>query len=508
MNLTKLKKMKITSIFILVFGLILVGCNSKPSETKTKNEAGELESVAYTIYSEKTELFVEFKPLVVGKKSNFAAHFTVLGERFLPLTEGKVTVSLLLDDHGIRHHADSASSPGIYRLALIPKKAGKGKLVFDIFAEGLKDQVVIENVVVFSDEASALKSQAETVIADEIVYLKEQAWKVEFANAPVEKLSFSDIIKTSGQLLSAPGDETVITASARGIINFSGNQTVLGASVTPNTRLFTISGGNLAENNLDVSYKEAKANYEKANLDYERSKDLVADKIISNAVFLQVKNNFENSKIVYDALRKNYSTAGQSVRSPMNGFVKNILVKDGQFVEAGASIAVVSKNKKLILQASVSQKYFSKLNSITSANFQPIGTKQVFNTKMLNGKFLSFGKSTSSNSAFLPISFEIDNIGNLISGSSVEVYLKSTPIPNALVIPVTAILEEQGIYYVFVQLAGESFQKREVNIGASDGEFVQIISGVKEGERVVTKGAYQIKLSAASGELPAHGHEH
>jgi multidrug efflux pump subunit AcrA (membrane-fusion protein) len=127
---------------------------------------------------------------------------------------------------------------------------------------------------------------------------------------------------------------------------------------------------------------------------------------------------------------------------------------------------------------------------------------------MLNGKIVSFGKSTNANSPFLPITFEIDNIGNLVSGSVAEVFLKSSAIPNALIIPVSALMEEQGNFYVYVQLGGESFQKREIKIGASDGEYVQVLSGIAEGERVVTKGAYQIKLSSASGELPAHGHEH
>jgi membrane fusion protein, heavy metal efflux system len=61
---------------------------------------------------------------------------------------------------------------------------------------------------------------------------------------------------------------------------------------------------------------------------------------------------------------------------------------------------------------------------------------------------------------------------------------------------------------VYVQTGGESFQKREVKLGAADGINVQLLSGVEEGERVVTKGAYQIKLSQASGTMPAHGHEH
>jgi multidrug efflux pump subunit AcrA (membrane-fusion protein) len=65
-----------------------------------------------------------------------------------------------------------------------------------------------------------------------------------------------------------------------------------------------------------------------------------------------------------------------------------------------------------------------------------------------------------------------------------------------------------GIFYAYVQTEGESFEKRELKLGASDGEMVEVISGIVAGERVVSKGGYQIKLSTASGTLPAHGHEH
>lgn len=506
--------MKIPSILIAVFAMLFVGCTDKEADEHAHEHGADvpiaigIEPLAYTIYSDKTELFVEFKPLVVGSKSNFAAHFTILGEQFLPLKKGKVTVSLIVGESGIRNSADSASSPGIFRLALVPKTAGKGKLVFDIETESYTDQIVIENITVYADEHSALDNQKEKGISDEIVYLKEQAWKVEFANVPVVKTAFSDILKTSGQILPAPGDEKVVTAGASGIVNFTGNKSIIGSEVSQNTNLFTISGENLAENNLDANYKEAKANYDKTKADFERAKELVKDKIISEAAFLQAKNAFDNAQTAFNAIARNYSASGQSIRSPMQGFVKNILVNEGQFVEAGTPLAVISKNKKLILQANVSQKYFSKLPTITSANFKPIGAEQIYDTKKLNGKIISYGRSATSNSAFLPVTFEIDNIGNLISGSAAEVYLKSTPIPNALIIPASALMEEQGNFYVFVQLGGESFQKREIKIGANNGENVQVLSGVIEGERVVTKGAYQIKLSSASGELPAHGHEH
>lgn len=69
-------------------------------------------------------------------------------------------------------------------------------------------------------------------------------------------------------------------------------------------------------------------------------------------------------------------------------------------------------------------------------------------------------------------------------------------------------VEEQGLYFVYLQLDEEGYKKQEVTLGASNGKKVQILTGLKAGDRVVTKGAYQVKLASASNAIPAHSHEH
>ncbi|HEU0137944.1 MAG TPA: efflux RND transporter periplasmic adaptor subunit, partial [Flavobacterium sp.] len=271
--------------------------------------------------------------------------------------------------------------------------------------------------------------------------------------------------------------------------------------------LFTIAGGNMTERNVNSSFNEANANYSKAKLDYARAQELVKDQIISRREFEEVQRNYKIAQSQYNTIARNYSSKGLNITAPMTGFIKSISVAEGQFVEAGTPLATISKNGKLVLQANVSQNNLNKVSAITEANFKA-NTGQVFSTRALSGRIVSYGKSAVAGSPFIPITFEIDNPGNIIPGSVVEVYLKSAPILNAMVIPVSSLLEEQGTFYVYVQTGGESFQKREVKIGANDGRDVQILSGINDGERVVSKGAFQIKLSAASGTLPAHGHEH
>ena len=496
-------------IFILFFGIsaIFSGCQSKNSSEKAE-ESKDLHPLAFTLYSDKTELFVEFKPLVVGEQSKFAAHFTKLGETFTPLTEGTVTVSLVVGKKGIRNTIQAPSSPGIFRLALQPANAGKGQLIFDITTKDYTDRIVINGITVYPDKKTALANEKEEPVSGEISYLKEQAWKVEFANAPVKRDVFYQTIKASGQLTGAPGDEITLVANAPGVVRFASRENSPGIPVKSGQTLFTITGGGTTHNNIDVAIRNARAELAKARDDYNRAQELIKDKLITRSEFTEARLRYQTAQTQLNSLSHNYSAGGRGISSPIAGFIKSIMVTEGAFVELGQPLAVVGKNQKLLLKVDVGQQYYSQLSQVKEANFKTATTgSQLFNTSRLGGKLLSVGQSTAS-SPFIPVTFQISNPGNLVSGAIAEVFLRSALLGDAIAIPVSSLIEEQGNFYVYVQTAGESFQKRQITTGASDGLRVQVLSGLNEGERVVTKGANQIKLATMSGAAPAHGHEH
>lgn len=493
-------------LIICVLAINIIAC--KQDSTKSVDQEESLEPLSYTLYTAKSELFVEFKPLVEGQTSRFAAHLTQLGEIFLPYTEGTVTVSLIISDKGIRNTATSPSSPGIFRLALQPEQNGIGRLLFDIQTKTFTDQFIIDSIPVFIDEKSAVEAQMPPQPDGEISYLKEQAWKVEFANVPLQKVEMTEVIKATGEIESMPGDEITLAAKSNGVVKFIGNNHIIGATVRTGQSLFSITGGEIAFENVDAAKRTAGAELTTARLEFERASALIKDQLITQGEFQNAKLRFEQAQISLQNLERNYSPVGRSLSSPINGFIKSILVSEGQIVTAGQPLATVTKNNQLILRAEVSLKDAGKINTIHEANFTIIQNKQVYNTKELHGKLIAVGKSTSANSPFIPVYFQIDGKPGLLPGSYAEVYLKTSTIQNALAIPLSALIEEQGFFYAYVQTSGEGFQKRELKLGAHDGQQVQVLSGVTEGERVVTKGSYQIKLSQASGALPAHGHEH
>jgi hypothetical protein len=178
-------------------------------------------------------------------------------------------------------------------------------------------------------------------------------------------------------------------------------------------------------------------------------------------------------------------------------------------VETGQPIAVIAQNKTLLLRAEVQQKYARHLMSIASANIKTAEEDKTYSLEELNGKVLSVGRATTADNFLIPVTLQINNVGNFIPGSIVEIYLITVSDAQALTIPISAVLEEQGNFFVYVQVTPELFEKREIKTGATDGISTEVISGLADDERIVLKGAVLIKLSQATGALDAHsGHVH
>ena len=109
----------------------------------------------------------------------------------------------------------------------------------------------------------------------------------------------------------------------------------------------------------------------------------------------------------------------------------------------------------------------------------------------------------------LPIQFEVENPGGrLLVGQTGTAVLFQRDRVRMPAVPKAAVLFEAGRPYVFVQLGGERFARRYVEVAVTDGDQVGIKSGIAVGDRVVIRGAYEVQLASAAKGLPAEGHVH
>jgi len=505
-----LSKIFLAALLAITFASCQNSNKQKVNEATESHDAHEEVKFQYTAYSTEFEVFAEADAFIVGETANVLSHFSRLPD-FKALESGSMTIRLMVNGKEIAQTLDKPTRKGIYSFDIKAETAGTGTLKFEITNETGSFEVLVPEVTVFTSDEEAHEASEKVVVSktNTTVFTKEQSWKVDFATDFARNEPFGQIIKTTAQVQSSQSDEAIVSAKTNGIVMISGNDVLEGKGVSNGQILFSISGSEMADNNISVRYAEAKNNLEKAKADYERSTELAKDKIISAKDLLSAKNQYENAKAVFDNLNTNFSASGQRVKSPMNGFVKQVLVKNGTYVDAGQPIVVVAQNKTLLLNAEVQQKYAPMLASIATANIRTIENNKTYSLEQLNGKVLSFGKATNTDNYLIPVALEIDNIGNFTAGGFVEVYLKTLTNTLALTVPTTSLLEDQGTFFVYVQVTPELFEKREVKIGATDGIRTEIRTGINSGERVVTMGAILIKLAQATGTLDAHsGHVH
>ena len=353
-------------------------------------------------------------------------------------------------------------------------------------------------------EGDGLDVEKEGEHADEIVFSKKQAELAGLTTETVTPGTFYNTFKTSGQIQAPQGNEVVIAATSNGIVTFINSSITEGTAVSAGQSIVTISAKKLLEGDPAAKSKIA---YETALKEYQRAEGLVKDQIISAKEFEQAKLRYETAKTTYEAQASNITASGVSVSSPISGYIKNRLVAQGEYVSVGQPIATVSQNRRLHLRAEVSENNFKMLKSISSANFKLAYDNTVYKLSDLNGKLLSYGKSSGDQTFYIPVTFEFDNIGDIIPGAFTEVYLLSSPQSNVISVPVSSITEEQGLNFVYLQLDEEGYKKQEVALGQNNGERVQILSGLKNGDNVVVTGVYQVKLAATSSVMPeSHAH--
>ncbi len=492
----------------LLISLLLSACSNNRHQDH-ENESEE-PKVNYTAYSDSFEIFAEADPFVTGVPSNVLSHFSILPD-FKPLESGTVTLKLNVSGQTIEQTLEKPDRKGIYSFDVTPAGTGEGTLEFIVRSEAGEDRIIVPDVTVYPDAVAAEKDieSRPSSTTNTSVFTKEQSWKIDFSTGYPLRQPFGQMIKTTALVQPAKGDEVVVTAKTGGVVSFTGNQLLEGAVVSSGQSLLQVKGSGFAEENSAVRFAEAQNNYEQAKADFERATLLSADKIVSDKQLLEAKTRYENSKSVYENLQQSFSRSGQTVTSPMTGFVRQLLVENGQYVEAGQPLMVISQSGKLLLRAEVQQRYTQVLNSISTATVRCANDNITYTLEELGGKVLSIGKASNADSYLIPVNIQVNNPGNLVPGSFVELWLKTVTDIEALTIPVSSIIEEQGSFFVFVQVTPERFEKRLIQTGETDGILTEVTGGLKDSERIVTKGAMLIKLAQATGALDAHsGHVH
>ena len=491
----------------------------------TDARKAEPPSLNLTNWTQKTELYLEYPPLATARSAVFAVHLTSLAN-FRPLTAGRPRIEFAPEAGGASTTlpGNEPSRPGAFRVEGVPPAPGRYTWALVIDAPGLSDRHDLGLVSVFADEQTAM-ADAEKRVADDpaaFAYLKEQQWTNEFATARVEEAELRTAIRVPATIEPLTGGEAVVSAPAAG--RFAADSLIaVGATVRAGQALGRLeprlsNGDDRAS--LSAAVAEARVGQEAALAEQTRAERLLADRAVParrvedarRAVAVtEARLQAAEARLAQreETLRSGGGSASGNafvLRAPIGGRVAGVLATLGASYDEGAALFKIVRTDRVELRAQVPVTEAAGVRDVANVAFEVPGRPDPIT---LVPHHMHDAGVIDATTRAVPVQFEVDNPrGQLLVGQTGTAVLYKRVRLRAPAVPKAAILLEAGRPYVFVQVGGERFARRYVEVATRDGDLVGLRSGLKLGDRVVVRGAYDVQLASAAKGLPAEGHVH
>jgi cobalt-zinc-cadmium efflux system membrane fusion protein len=247
----------------------------------------------------------------------------------------------------------------------------------------------------------------------------------------------------------------------------------------------------------------------------ERAKLLFEADVISKAEMLRIENELDAVKADYRASRDQLLVLGMNekavekleisgqinsfgdVISLFDGIIISRAINVGQIVNPQDNLFHIADLSKLWAVANIpeQQASFIQKDEIVSIEIPALDNKQI------EAKIVFEDSIVDPQTRTVMVRAELDNLGLLFKPDMLtSMYIRSKKI-SKLAIPVSSVVRENDRKYVLVQNTPKTFRLREVELGTRDGNLFSIISGLSEGETVVTDGAFHLNSERKKKEL-------
>lgn len=470
-----------------------------------------------TVYADGLELFMEWPAFVVGAPTPLVAHFTSTQPGgFAWVTSGQVTATLRYGD-GVEEQfsVDHLLRSGIFKPVVTPTRAGRASLTLRLSGENAGTVAVGEVEVYASVDAAVAAAPPEEAGEPTVSYLKEAQWKTVYATEEVARRTLRGSVRAAGELSAPPGAYAAPGSPLAGRL-VATDRLRVGAEVRAGEVLARVVGlGAEDRATVDMELAEAEAALARAEQAAARAEAL------SPAV-VSVRQRDE-ARLALDLARRRLAamrergrawagggSGGAAITAPISGRVAFVRAAHGSVVAAGAPIVEIVQPGELWLTARVFESDIPAVRGSSGAMFALPGAgagAPVLIGVGGSGGLLAIGPVVDPVDRTVPVVFSFPNPGDLLPGTYVDAQVFTGEHRDVVAIPASALVDD-GALIVYVMDGGESFYRRRVRVGVRDGGWVEILEGVSAGERVVSRGAYEVLLATSAGGIPEHGHQH
>jgi len=504
---------------LVAAALMLTACRSNGPFPKAAS--GVPHTNTMTHWTAKTELYLEYPRLIIGQTSRFAVHLTRLDD-FKPVDSGRVEIRLGNQNGAPETFVtDAPSKAGIFGVDVRPTQPGVQRMNLKLASINLVDVYDLGSVPVYPDAAAASGQPSEVRKEETIAFLKEQQWSLDFATEVVGERRERSSLRVPGEVRPRTGGEAEVTVPFDGRMVVS-NLIALGTSV----RRGQVLAGVLPPTNspadlpaLEMARAEAEAALQLARRDLRRAQRLLElgavparrlDEAQTAELTQEARLKAAEARLAQYQATRNAEGDEQDdrlfrLRAPISGVIAETHAAAGANVDAGETLFKVVDVDTVYAEANVPETDLSKLQQLTGAELEIPGSDR----RKALGRPLSVGRVLDPASRTVSVIYQVTNQGHRLAvGQAVFLRLFTSKISVAPAVPESAVVDDGGRPVVFVQLEGEKFARRPVTLGNRESGYVHVLEGVRPGERVVTRGAYLIRLAAMSNQIPAHGHVH
>lgn len=511
------------------FLVILVIATALPACRRTATvaaPAAEPPTLDVTNWTDKSELFMEYPPLVAGHSARYAVHLTRLSN-FTPMTNGRPRIEFTPESGGspIVIQGNPPSRPGAFRVEGNSPSAGTYKWALIVDAPELQDRHDLGTITVFADEKSAV-TDAELRAAHDaaaISYLKEPQWTNGFGTVPAQEAEIRRSIRVPAIIEPLAGGEAVVSAPADGRFVARALLTI-GDRVTAGQEIGAIqprlSEGVADRAALVASEAEAESSVDAAKAELARAERLLNERAVPARRVEDAQRALKVAEARLSAARARLAQRDETLRTgggaaggnafvlraPISGRIAEVMAAQGASFSEGAALFRIVRTDRVELEVHVPASDAPLQAAVSDIALEIPGRPDAI---PLKANHQHDAGVIDPKTRALPVKFDLDNRGGqLLIGQIGTAVIYTGGKQRMLVVPKAAVLTEGGRPYVFVQIGGESFSRRFIDIAARDGDQIGIRSGITSGERVVTRGAYDVQLASAASGLPAEGHVH
>ena len=468
---------------------------------------------------------MEYPPLVAGHTALFAVHLTTLGD-FKPVDAGQARVEFTPAAGGqpTTLIGPQPSRPGAFRVEGVVPAAGRYRWAMVLDAPGLSDRHDLGDVSIFPDEqaARAAAGTSPPEDASAIAYLKEQQWTNEFATALVQEAELRASVRVPAKLDPLPGGEAVVAAPAAGRLMAEqlpsiGDQVRAGATMA---RLEPRLTGSIDRATLIGEVAEAESALEGARVEQARAERLLADRAVPArrvedarraATVAEARLKAAEARLTQrdETLRSGGgASAGNAfvLRAPIAGRITEVMATIGASYDEGALLFKITRTDALELKVFVPAAQTAAVRGLTGVTLEIPGRPDPIPLRFHHVHDPGVLDPTTR---ALPVQMEVAESRWPVADRP-DRYRCS---PYRWTGAHAGGAERGGAHGSGAAVRirarrGRTLCAPLVEIAARDGDLVGIKSGVKTGERVVTRGAYDVQLASAARGLPAEGHVH